>query len=69
MTKAQQTATDLLNLHEGGCSVPRNGPLHLAFCEMQEAGEPLRFRPSGTEGFVDVYGKQFKPRFEKPEEA
>jgi len=58
-----QAAKSLLALHKGACSVPRNGNLHLAFCKMQEAGE-VRIKPSGTEGFVDVYGKDFKVRYE-----
>jgi hypothetical protein len=62
MTKDEQTARDLLKLHGGSCSVPRNGPIHLAFCQMQEVGE-VRITKSSTEGLVDVYARGHKGRF------
>lgn len=60
----RDTAEALLSLHQGSCSVMRNSGLHLAFCEMQERGE-VRIRASGTEGYVDIYGKDFKMKFER----
>ncbi len=62
-TEVTQTSRDIaksmLSLHKGACSVPRNGHIHLAFCEMQERGE-VKIKASGTEGYVDVYGKDFR---------
>ncbi len=51
--KSRETAKDLLKIHNGSCSVPRNGPLHLAFCEMQEAGK-VRIEKTSDPKFVNI---------------
>lgn len=60
-TKAELTARDLLKIHNGACSIPRNGPLHLAFCKMQEAWE-VRITRSSTAGLVDVRSREGEQR-------
>lgn len=52
----RDTAEALLSLHQGSCSVVSNGPIHLAFCEMQERGE-VKIRASGTPGYMDIWQK------------
>lgn len=55
-------ARNLLRAHGGSCSVEENSRLGAAFRLMEQTGEVDIFK-SGTEGYVDVYDKNFKPVF------
>lgn len=57
-----EKARALLSVHKGACSVPALSPLGRAFMALQVAGE-VRIGQSGTQGYIDVYAKDFAPRF------
>lgn len=59
----REVCQTLLRIHQGACSVPTNTALGAVFAIMQMEGV-VSIRPSGTPGFIDIYSKDFKPRFD-----
>lgn len=58
----REKAFRLITIHHGACSVPRNTALQASFQIMQLEGK-VTIQDSGTAGFIDVYAKDFQPRF------
>jgi len=63
MNISPETAQLLLAVHGGSCSVPDDSPWAQAFTQLAQTGE-VRTRPSSSEGFLDIYAKDFQPRFQ-----
>lgn len=64
----RQQAEALLELHEGACSVPHSSPLHREFYLMHCEGQ-VDLVSGTTSNFVNVYIKNYKPRFEQNDKA
>jgi hypothetical protein len=62
----REKAVFLLKIHQGACSVPKGGELEAAFTILQ-LEEKVTIQPSGTPGFLDIYAKDFQPRFVSPD--
>ena len=58
---------DFLKLHGGSCSVKHSGVFHRRFLALSLTGE-VTLTGSSSPGYVNIYCKDFKPRFRTPSE-
>lgn len=59
----ETSARKLLTMHGGSCSVREFSMWHAAFDRIASA-DGLTIKASSTSGMVDVYAKDFQPRFD-----
>lgn len=67
MNTLKENALAFLTMHGGSCSVLRGSKLWEGFVNLENSGE-VTTTPSSTTGYVDIYSKDFQPRFANPQE-